>query len=119
MLELITGRTAVETEVAVRGTLDELAREGARRMIEVALQVEVEEYVSRHRRERDAAGHAVVVRNGTARPRTVTTGVIGILPSTVKPCVCQWWPTSLVAQCLILRMDTRSPSHVAVGGRGP
>jgi transposase-like protein len=44
-------------------------------MIEVALQVEVEEYVSRHRRERDAAGHAVVVRNGTARPRTVTTGV--------------------------------------------
>lgn len=75
MLELITGRTAVETEGAVRGTLDELAREGARRMIEVALQVEVEEYVSRHRRERDAAGHAVVVRNGTARPRTVTTGV--------------------------------------------
>ena len=75
MLELITGRTAAETEVAVRGTLDELAREGARRMIEVALQVEVEEDVSRHRRERDAAGHAVVVRNGTARPRTVTTGV--------------------------------------------
>jgi putative transposase len=75
MLELITGRTAAETEVAVRGTLDELAREGARRMIEVARQVEVEEYVSRHRRERDAAGHAVVVHNGTARPRTVTTGV--------------------------------------------
>jgi hypothetical protein len=44
-------------------------------MIEVALQLEVEEYVSGHRRERDAAGHAVVVRNGTARPRTVTTGV--------------------------------------------
>jgi putative transposase len=75
MLELITGRTAAETEVAVRGTLDELAREGARQMIEIALQLEVEEYVSRHRRERDAAGHAVVVRNGTARPRTVTTGV--------------------------------------------
>jgi transposase-like protein len=44
-------------------------------MIEIALQFEVEEYVSRHRRERDAAGHAVVVRNGTARPRAVTTGV--------------------------------------------
>jgi transposase-like protein len=43
-------------------------------MIEIALQFEVEEYVSRHRRERDAAGHAVVVRNGTARPRAVTTG---------------------------------------------
>lgn len=44
-------------------------------MIEVALQLEVEEYVSRHRGERDATGHAVIVRNGTARPRTVTTGV--------------------------------------------
>jgi putative transposase len=75
MLELITGRTTAATEATVRGTLDELAREGARRMIEVALQLEVEEYVSRHRGERDAAGHAGVVRNGTARPRTVTTGV--------------------------------------------
>jgi transposase-like protein len=44
-------------------------------MIAIALQVEVEEYVSRHRGARDAAGHAGVVRNGTARPRTVTTGV--------------------------------------------
>lgn len=41
MLELITGRTTAETEAAVRGTLDEVAREGARRMIEVALQLEV------------------------------------------------------------------------------
>lgn len=54
MLELITGRTTAETEGAVRGTLDELAREGAQRMIEVALQLEAEEYVSRHRGERDA-----------------------------------------------------------------
>jgi len=37
--------------------------------------LEVEEYVNRHRNERDPAGHAVVVRNGTARPRSVTTGV--------------------------------------------
>lgn len=50
-------------------------------MIEVALQLEVEEYVSRHRGERDATGHAGVVRNGTARPRTVTTGV-GPIPVT-------------------------------------
>ena len=31
--------------------------------------------MSRYRGNRDAAGHAVVVRNGTARPRAVTTGV--------------------------------------------
>ena len=75
MLELITGRTTAETEAAVRGTLDELARGGARRMIEIALHLEVEEYVGHHRGERDAAGHAVVGRNGTARARAVTTGV--------------------------------------------
>src|SRR5713101_7830934 len=80
MRELITGRTTADTEATVRGTLDELAREGARRMIEVALQLEVEEYVSRHRGERDATGHAAVVRNGTARSRTVTTGV-GPIPA--------------------------------------
>jgi O-acetyl-ADP-ribose deacetylase (regulator of RNase III) len=72
MLELITARATAEPEGAIRGTLDALAREGARRMIEAALQLEVEEYVSRHRSERDPAGHAVVVRNGTARPRSVT-----------------------------------------------
>ena len=58
-----------------RDTLDELARVGAQRMIAAALQVEVDEYLARFRGERDAAGHAVVVRNGTARPRPVTTGV--------------------------------------------
>ena len=43
MLELITATATAEPEAAVRGTLDELAREGARRMIETALQLEVEE----------------------------------------------------------------------------
>src|SRR5688572_28511275 len=79
MFELITAKATAEPEAAVRGTLDELAREGARRMIEAALQLEVEEYVNRHRSERDPAGHAVVVRNRTARPRSVTTEV-GSIP---------------------------------------
>ena len=44
-----------------------LARVGAQRMIAAALQIEVDEYLARFRGERDAAGHALVVRNGTAR----------------------------------------------------
>ncbi len=56
-------------------TLDELARAGAQRMIAAALQLEVEAYVTRLSVARDEAGHALVVRNGTARPRPVTTGV--------------------------------------------
>jgi transposase-like protein len=56
------------------GTLDELAREGARRMIWAALDEEVEAYLARHRDLRDERGHALVVRNGRARPRKVTVG---------------------------------------------
>ena len=44
--------------------LDELAREGARRMLVSALDAEVAEYVERHRRDRDEEGRAQVVRNG-------------------------------------------------------
>jgi len=55
-------------------SLDDLAREGARRMIATALTVEVEDYVGRYAGERDERGHALVVRNGVARPRGVTLG---------------------------------------------
>jgi hypothetical protein len=54
--------------------LDDLAREGARRMLQTALAAEVAEYIDRHRSERDEQGRALVVRNGTARPRQVTVG---------------------------------------------
>ncbi len=54
--------------------LDELAREGARRMLMAALEEEVTAYVERHRVERDGRGHAQVVRNGRARRRKVTLG---------------------------------------------
>jgi putative transposase len=57
-----------------RSTLDELAREGARRMIAAALEVEVDEYVRRFAEERDGEGHAKVVRNGRGKPRGVTMG---------------------------------------------
>jgi transposase-like protein len=55
-------------------TLDELAREGARRMIAAALKVEADDYVARFAADRDEQGHALVVRNGTARQRGVTVG---------------------------------------------
>jgi transposase-like protein len=54
--------------------LDELACEGARRMILAALDVEVEEYRQQHREARDNRGHALVVRNGHAQPRGLTVG---------------------------------------------
>src|SRR5215210_8049865 len=61
-----------DTEIAV--TLDELAREGARRMIATALEAEVGEYVERFGDERDEDGKRMVVRNGRARERKLTIG---------------------------------------------
>ncbi len=55
-------------------TLDEFAREGARRMLMEALEADVADYVDRLRALRDADGRALVVRNGRARSRQVTTG---------------------------------------------
>jgi transposase-like protein len=54
--------------------LDELAREGARRMIAAALRAEADEYVARYEEEIDEDGHRLVVRNGRARERKVTVG---------------------------------------------
>jgi putative transposase len=55
-------------------TLDDLAREGARRMIATALRVEADEYVASFADERDGDGKRRVVRNGLARERRVTVG---------------------------------------------
>jgi len=53
--------------------LDALVREGARRMLVSALKAEVDEYIATHSGERDESGKALVVRNGVAEPRRVTT----------------------------------------------
>jgi transposase-like protein len=53
--------------------IDELVREGARRMLAEALQAEVEDYIARHVSERDEHGRRLVVRNGHHRPREVLT----------------------------------------------
>jgi len=66
------GRFGGQGDLAVG--LDELAREGARRMLVAALEAEVADYVVRFRSERDERGHARVVRNGRARARKVTVG---------------------------------------------
>ncbi len=55
-------------------TLDDLAREGARRMIATALEAEVAEYVERHADELDEHGHRLVRRNGRGKERGVTVG---------------------------------------------
>ena len=53
--------------------IDEIVREGARRMLAAALEAEVNQYIAELADQTDEAGRCLVVRNGHHRPRTVTT----------------------------------------------
>jgi putative transposase len=53
--------------------IDQIVREGARRMLAEALQAEVDAYIAGFTAERDENGHRLVVRNGYHEPREVLT----------------------------------------------
>src|SRR4051812_31523323 len=63
-----------ESNDGITVTLDELAREGARRLLAAALRAEADDYVERFAAERGEDGKRLVVRNGRARQRRVTIG---------------------------------------------
>lgn len=58
-----------------RSTLDELLREGARRMLQSAIENEVGEYLAQNSSLRDTEGRCLVVRNGHLPERDLVTGV--------------------------------------------
>ena len=53
--------------------IDDIVREGARRMLAEALKAEVDAYISAFADQRDEHGHRLVVRNGHHQPREVLT----------------------------------------------
>ena len=72
MLTVVQDETT--TNAAGGGSLlDELAREGARKMLATALQAEVAAYIEAHAEDVDENGRRLVVRNGYHEPREVTT----------------------------------------------
>jgi putative transposase len=71
MLSVITDEAA-RSELAM--SLDELAREGARRMLAAALEAEVDAYIAALAALVDEHGHRLVVRNGHAPARQLATG---------------------------------------------
>jgi transposase-like protein len=77
MLRVVQDETIQEAPGGT-ATLDELLRQGAQRVLAAALEAEVEQYVESHRGARDEGGHALVVRNGSARARQLVSGT-GVL----------------------------------------
>ena len=75
MLNLVLdGPDANAEQLAAGGSvLDEVVRDGARRMLAAALQAEVDAYIDQFRGEVDENGHRLVVRNGHHATRQVTT----------------------------------------------
>ncbi|MCY0962067.1 IS256 family transposase [Streptomyces sp. H27-H5] len=59
--------------------MDDIVREGARRMLAAALEAEVDQYIAELADQRDEAGRRLVVRNGHHAERTVTTAA-GAIP---------------------------------------
>ena len=74
MLRVVDESPRNEDEFLVVSTLDELACEGAHRMLMTALEAEEAAYIERHKGELDGEGRRLVVPNGHARPRSVTMG---------------------------------------------
>ncbi|MGW6505129.1 IS256 family transposase [Nonomuraea angiospora] len=64
---------AATTSTPTPALIDELAREGARRMLAEALKAEVDAYIAQFTDERDEHGRRLVVRNGHHEPQTVLT----------------------------------------------
>ena len=79
-MENNTGRTPEAQGPQGPGTiLEEIARAGARRMLAVALEAEVDEFLAQHADRRDQHGHRLAVRNGHLPKRSLVTG-IGPIP---------------------------------------
>ena len=57
-----------------RSPLDQLVREGARRMLQEAINAEVEGFIDEHRERRDEQGRRLVIKNGSLPPREILTG---------------------------------------------
>jgi len=55
-------------------SIDEMVKAGAIKMLKDALEVEVQDYLDRHKEDRDERGHRLVRRNGYGKERRITTG---------------------------------------------
>jgi len=74
-------QTQVKATPETLKTLEDFVREGARKMLQAALEAEIEEHLSRFKHLIDEDGKRLVVRNGVMPERTVLTGA-GPIPIT-------------------------------------
>lgn len=71
--------TSTGPEETSRSVLEELLKEGARKLLQQAIENEIGEYLERYAHERDEHGRRLVARNGHLPMRDIVTG-IGLIP---------------------------------------
>jgi transposase-like protein len=70
-----TSELPFRTEPECWSVLEQIAREGARHMLQQALENEVQDYLEAHKNLKDEKGKQVVVRNGYHPERSLVTGL--------------------------------------------
>jgi transposase-like protein len=76
MLTVVPGPASDDNDRPASGEaslIDQIVRDGARRMLAEALQAEVDAYIAAFTDQRDEHGHRLVVRNGYHQPREILT----------------------------------------------
>lgn len=72
-----------QVEETPKSILEDIIREGARRLLQQAIEDEVSEYIERFKHLKDEKGRHMVVKNGKSPERSILT-TIGPLP-VIKP----------------------------------
>jgi putative transposase len=67
--------SAKQEKIEVNSVLEEVIRDGARQMLQTAIEAEVAEYIESHTHLRDDSGLRLVVRNGYLPGRDLVTGI--------------------------------------------
>ena len=75
MKEYTAAEVATLIEAETQSSLEAMLREGARRMLPAALEMEGDAYIAQCQGQRDGLGQRLVVRKGRHRAREVVTGV--------------------------------------------
>jgi len=70
--EVLEFRAGVES----RSPLDEIVRQGAQRMLQAAIDAEVDEFIAQHSDRRDQQDRRLVVRNGRHPSRPILSGAV-------------------------------------------
>ena len=64
-----------QVEESPKSILEQVIQEGARRLLQAAIENEIAEYIERCIHIKDDKGHRMVVRNGKLPERSLVTGV--------------------------------------------